>query len=108
MNQSLGNGDPMSRDLDALTFSVINHRYEAIVEEMTAALENASWSAMLGLARDFSCAVFDGRGRLVSMFDACPLHVTSMAFVVQAMERELGGSAGDEDMIVCNRPVLRE
>ena len=104
MNQSLGNSDPMSRDLDALTFSVINHRYEAIVEEMTAALENASWSAMLGLARDFSCAVFDGRGRLVSMFDACPLHVTSMAFVVQAMERELGGSAGDEDMIVCNDP----
>ena len=45
---------------DRITISVIQHRLEAIVQEMGEAMLRTAYSQILNSSRDFSTAVFDG------------------------------------------------
>jgi len=51
---------------DRITVSVIQHRLESIVQEMGEAMLRTAYSQILNSSRDFSTAVFDGRGRLAA------------------------------------------
>ena len=68
---------------DPITFSVILSRFDAIATEMTVVLERSAWTSILALAHDFSCAIYDAVPRQISMFDALPIHTTSMHLVVE-------------------------
>jgi N-methylhydantoinase B len=67
---------------DPITFSVILNRLNSIATEMTLALERSAWTSILALSRDFSCALYDAVPRQIAMFDALPIHTTSMQLVV--------------------------
>ena len=54
-------------DIDPITFSVILNRFSTIAREMTLTLEYTSWTSILALARDFSCAIYDAEPRQVCM-----------------------------------------
>ena len=90
--------------IDPTTFSVLIRRYVAVVDEMTAALENAAWTSILALARDFSCAIFDGETRLIAMHEGAPLHVSGMHVVLEEIAHRFEGKIGDGDVMICNDP----
>lgn len=90
--------------IDPTTFSVLTRRYIAIVDEMTVALENAAWTSILALARDFSCAVFDGQTRLVAMHEGSPLHISGMHVVLEEVAHRFEGHVRDGDVMICNDP----
>src|SRR5437870_9653043 len=66
---------------------------------MGAALRRSAFSANIKERRDYSCAVFDGRGRAVAMGDHMPVHLGSMPMSVEAARAALALEAGDIAML---------
>lgn len=90
--------------IDPITFSVILNRFNTIAREMTLTLEYTSWTSILALARDFSCAIYDNRARQVCMMDALPVHTNSLHVILGSMVRAFDGKVYDGDVIVSNDP----
>ena len=71
---------------------------------MTLTLEYASWTSILALARDFSCAIYDAEPRQVCMEDALPVHTNSLHVILKSMVKAFDGKVYDGDVIVSNDP----
>ena len=97
---------PLSADenMDPITFSVILNRFNAIAREMTLTLERTSWTSILALSRDFSCAIYDAKARQVCMMDALPIHTNSLHLILRSMVEAFEGDVEDGDVIVSNDP----
>ena len=67
----------------------------SIAEEMGAALRRTALSPNIKERRDYSCAVFDGRGRAIAMGDHMPVHLGSMPMSVQAAIAAIEFAPGD-------------
>ena len=91
-------------EIDPITFSVILNRFSTIAREMTLTLEYTSWTSILALARDFSCAIYDAKGRQVCMMDALPVHTNSLHVILGSMAEAFEGKVYDGDVIVSNDP----
>ena len=91
-------------NMDPITFSVILNRFSTIAREMTLALEYTSWTSILALARDFSCAIYDSKARQVCMMDALPIHTNSLHVILRSMVNAFEGNVYDGDVIVSNDP----
>jgi len=91
-------------NIDPITFSVILNRFSTIAREMTLALEYTSWTSILALARDFSCAIYDSKARQVCMMDALPIHTNSLHVILRSMVNAFEGNVYDGDVIVSNDP----
>ena len=92
--------------LDPITFSVILSRFDAIVNEMTRVLERSAWTSILALAHDYSCGIYDAVPRQVSMYDALPIHTTSLHLVVKEIADAFAGSINEGDVFLCNDPYV--
>ena len=73
----------MSKPVDPITVSVIQHRLRAIVEEMGEAMLRTSYSQILNSSRDFSTALCDPDGRLVAQAEHVPIHVGALPFAAR-------------------------
>jgi N-methylhydantoinase B len=62
---------------------------------MGAALRRSAFSPNIKERRDYSCAVFDGRGRAVAMGDHMPVHLGSMPMSVAAALEALDLGPGE-------------
>ena len=104
--ESQQNSMPLLADenIDPITFSVILNRFNTIAREMTLALEYTSWTSILALARDFSCAIYDVKARQVCMMDALPVHCNSLHVILRSMVKAFEGKVYDGDVIVSNDP----
>jgi N-methylhydantoinase B len=91
-------------DIDPITFSVMLSRFNSIVDEMTLTLEHTAWTSILGLARDYSCAIYDAHPRQICMFDALPIHTTSMHLVLAEIHRTFESELHEGDVYMCNAP----
>jgi len=60
---------------DPVLLAVISNRFDAIVREMTNTLLRAARSAVLAVARDFSCSISTADGRLLATAEGVPVHV---------------------------------
>lgn len=89
---------------DPITFSVILSRFDAIVTEMTRVLEKSAWTSILALAHDYSCGIYDAQPRQISMFDALPIHTTSLHLVVKEIADAFEGDIEAGDVFLCNDP----
>ncbi|MCJ7504786.1 MAG: hydantoinase B/oxoprolinase family protein [Acidobacteriia bacterium] len=67
--------------------------------EMGAALRRSAFSPNIKERRDYSCAVFDGKGRVVAMGDHMPVHLGSMPMSVAAAIAALELGPGDIAML---------
>lgn len=103
-SQSEGFGLLAGENIDPITFSVILNRFNTIAREMTLALEYTSWTSILALARDFSCAIYDVKARQVAMMDALPIHCNSLHVILRSMVDAFEGQVYDGDVIVSNDP----
>ena len=69
---------------DPVRLEVYHNLFASIAEEMGAALQRSSHSPNIKERRDFSCALFDGEGRLVAQGDHMPVHLGAMPMSVEA------------------------
>ena len=78
--------------VDPIRLEVFNGLFMAIAEEMGTALARSASSVNIRERLDFSCAVFDGTGRLVANAPHMPVHLGSMGESVAAVLRERDGA----------------
>ena len=100
------NGDPGG--IDPITFSVILSRFNSIASEMTLTLERSAWTSILALGRDFSCAIYDAVPRQIAMYDALPIHTTSMQLVLDEIATDLRGARRRRRRLPVQRPLPQE
>ena len=69
---------------DPIELAIFQSAVHSIAEEMGAALRRTALSPNIKERRDYSCAVFDGLGRVIAMGDHMPVHLGSMPMSVEA------------------------
>jgi N-methylhydantoinase B len=89
---------------DRITVSVIQHRLEAIVQEMGEAMLRTAYSQILNSSRDFSTAMFDGQGRLAAQAEHVPIHVGALPWAVQSVAEYFAGRIRPGDLFLLNDP----
>lgn len=90
--------------LDRVTVSVIQHRLAAIIAEMGEAMLHTSYSQILNSSRDFSTAICDATGRLVSQADHVPIHIGALPWAVQSVAEFFKGRIKPGDLYLLNDP----
>ena len=84
--------------------SIFVNRVGAICLEMGAVLERSSLSPNIKDRLDFSCALFDECGRLVSNAPHMPVHLGSMGESVRSVIDNLGETLSPGDAVMLNSP----
>ena len=85
--------------IDPAELEIFKNLFHSVAEEMGAALRRSAFSPNIKERRDYSCAVFDGRGRVVAMGDHMPVHLGSMPMSVAAAVDALRLRPGDIAML---------
>ena len=80
---------------DPVELAIFHSTMHSIAEEMGAALRRTALSPNIKERRDYSCAIFDARGRVVAMGDHMPVHLGSMPMSVQAAVAAVQLEPGD-------------
>ena len=94
----------MGELVDPITVSVIQHRLEAIVQEMGEAMLRTSYSQILNSSRDFSTALCDAEGRLVAQAEHVPIHVGAIPWAVRSVRQFFGDRVRSGDVYLLNDP----
>ena len=81
--------------IDHVELAVFQNALHSIAEEMGAALRRTALSPNIKERRDYSCAIFDGQGRVIAMGDHMPVHLGSMPMSVQAAIDAIDFEPGD-------------
>lgn len=84
-----------TQKVDAVELAVFQSVVHSIAEEMGAALRRTALSPNIKERRDYSCAVFDGQGRVIAMGDHMPVHLGSMPMSVRAAIAAIQFAPGD-------------
>ncbi len=89
-------------DWDPITLEIFRNLFYSAAEEMGVTLCRTSFSPNIKERRDYSCAVFDGKGRMVAQGEHMPVHLGSMPMSVEAAIEYVDMDPGD--MVVVNDP----
>jgi N-methylhydantoinase B len=93
------------RDLDPVTFEVINSSFTHITRLMGYTLQRVSFSPIIYDSVDFSNALFSPDVELIGQSTDVPVHLASMHFCVRESVRRYGpGQLENGDIIVINDP----
>ena len=90
------------KKFDPTTLEIYRALYTSVAEEMGIALRRTAFSPNIKERRDYSCAVFDGAGRVIAQGDHMPVHLGSMPMAVAAALREVNLQPGD--VVALNDP----
>ena len=74
---------------------VFHHLFAAAAEEMGVSLMRSAFSPNIKERRDFSCALFDGEGRMVAQAAHLPVHLGSAPLSVAAARDAVDMEPGD-------------
>jgi 5-oxoprolinase (ATP-hydrolysing) len=106
--QTIGAGDVEGDNApsrpDPVRLEVFNRLFMHIAEQMGTVLQNTALSVNIRERLDFSCALFDGDGRLVSNAPHMPVHLGSMGESVRSVIRSLQSELGEGDAVMLNSP----
>ncbi|MGD0631490.1 MAG: hydantoinase B/oxoprolinase family protein [Terracidiphilus sp.] len=80
---------------DPVELAIFQNAVHSIAEEMGTALRRTALSPNIKERRDYSCAIFDGKGRVIAMGDHMPVHLGSMPMSVQAAVAAIAFAPGD-------------
>ena len=89
---------------DPAMIEVFNNRFTAIAEQMGEMLRNTATSVNIRERLDFSCALFDGNGRLVANAPHMPVHLGSMSESVCAVLKKQPPGLLRGDVFMLNSP----
>ncbi len=90
--------------VDPVMLEVFNNLFMAIAEQMGVTLQNTAYSVNIKERLDFSCAVFDGEGRLVANAPHMPVHLGSMDRSVETIIRLNERRIRPGDVFALNAP----
>lgn len=88
-----------------LDAQVLAHRLMSVAEGMGATLRRAALSANIRERLDFSCAVFDGQGRLAGQAAHIPVHLGAMPAAAAAILEAAAGRWQPGDVWISNDPA---
>ena len=91
-------------EADPVMLEVFNNLFMSIAEQMGVTLQNTAYSVNIKERLDFSCAVFDGDGRLVANAPHMPVHLGSMDRSVETIIRLNAGDIHPGDVFALNAP----
>ena len=80
---------------DPIELAIFQSSMHSIAEEMGAALRRTSISPNIKERRDYSCALFDVRERVIAMGDHMPVHLGAMPMSVKAVVDSMTLEEGD-------------
>ena len=90
--------------VDPMLLELFNNMFMSVAEQMGVVLQNAAHSVNIKERLDFSCALFDGEGRLVANAPHVPVHLGSMGEAVRAIIRRRGKDIQPGDVYALNDP----
>ena len=103
--------EPITRQLrtdlgeaDPVLLEVFNGLYMHVAEQMGSVLQQSASSVNIRERLDYSCAIFDGRGRLVANAPHMPVHLGSMGASVRAIMERHGATVCPGDAYLVNSP----
>ncbi|HET9273545.1 MAG TPA: hydantoinase B/oxoprolinase family protein, partial [Methyloceanibacter sp.] len=94
----------VGKEADPVMVEVFNNLFVSIAEQMGYALQNTARSVNIKERLDFSCAIFDAKGRLVANAPHIPVHLGSMDKSVETVLREVGEELKPGDAYMLNAP----
>lgn len=89
--------------IDPVTLEVIRNRLQSVTTEMSAAIIKTAVSPVISEAKDFSCILYDGQGRVVASAATVPFHLGVSAYAVRTVRGEFGDIAPG-DVFIANDP----
>jgi 5-oxoprolinase (ATP-hydrolysing) len=89
---------------DPVRLEVFNRLFMHIAEQMGTVLQHTALSVNIRERLDFSCALFDAEGRLVSNAPHMPVHLGSMGESVRSVIADKGAEIGPDDAVMLNSP----
>jgi N-methylhydantoinase B len=90
---------------DPVTLEIFKHLFASVAEEMGVTLGRTAYSPNIKERLDFSCALFDGDGRLLAQAAHIPVHLGAMPASVRAAIAQCAPFAPG-DVVVLNDPYL--
>ena len=94
---------------DPAELSVAAALFSSVAEEMGVTLGRSAHSPNIKERRDYSCAVFDAKGRLVAQAAHIPVHLGAMPTAVEAAMRAVRPTSTHlrpGDIVILNDPYL--
>jgi N-methylhydantoinase B len=88
--------------MDSIKLEIYRSLYTSVAEEMGVSLRRTAFSPNIKERRDYSCAVFDRRGRLIAQGDHMPVHLGSMPMSVRSAIESC--AMGPGDVVILNDP----
>lgn len=88
--------------LPRVRLEVFHHLFAAVSEEMGSSLARSAFSPNIKERRDFSCALFDGDGRMIAQAAHLPVHLGATPLCVAAAMQRIDMQPGD--CVVLNDP----
>jgi N-methylhydantoinase B len=92
----------MTMSFDPIKLEVYKNLFSSIAEEMGVALCRTGYSPNIKERRDFSCALFDGRGEMVAQAAHIAVHLGSMPLSVKSAVEKV--PMGPGDVVILNDP----
>ena len=89
---------------DPIMLEVFNNLFMNIAEQMGYTLANTSHSVNMKERLDFSCALFDDKGKLIAHAPHIPVHLGAMEATVQHIIKENRNTMKKGDMYLANNP----
>src|SRR5262245_45888514 len=90
------------KKFDPTTLEIYRALFTSVAEEMGIALRRTAFSPNIKERRDYSCAVFEAKGRVIAQGDHMPVHLGSMPMAVAAALTEIDIAPGD--VVALNDP----
>src|SRR5499426_1746901 len=93
---------PLPTFLEFIKLEIYRSLYTSVAEEMGVSLRRTAFSPNIKERRDYSCAIFDRKGRLIAQGDHMPVHLGSMPMSVRAAIEHC--EMGPGDVVILNDP----
>jgi len=92
----------VKRQYDPIKLEVFKNLFASVAEEMGVALCRTGHSPNIKERRDYSCAIFDGKGDMIAQAAHIPVHLGSMPLAVRGATE--GRSVRPGDTVILNDP----
>ena len=102
-NRSTGRAE--DNRFDPVLLAIMANRMEAVCREMTNTMLLAARSSVIGMARDFSCAVITSENDILAVAEGFPIHVWGMNIQTKSM-CDLHPDFKEGDAFLHNDPYL--
>src|SRR6056297_2752177 len=89
-------------NVDPIKLEIFKNKFAAVAEEMAVNLNRTAFSPNIKERRDYSCAIFNSSGDMLTQAAHIPVHLGSMPMSVKAAIENININPGD--MVILNDP----